>query len=33
MRDLAVLLLWLAFGLASLGLVEVLAHLRGRGGE
>lgn len=33
MRDFAVLVLWLGFGLASLGLIEILAYLRGRGGE
>lgn len=33
MRDFAVLVLWLGFGLASVGLIEILAHLRGRGGE
>lgn len=33
MRDLWALILWLGFGLASLGLIEMLARLRGRGGE
>lgn len=33
MQDFVALVLWLAFGLVSLGLIEILAYLRGRGGE